>query len=164
MLYNSLLCPFEIKISDGFINGILFINKGAREKITPSTIESSNDKKIFRLCTTQFDEYFSGKRRKFELPIRQEGTQFQKRVWDELLNIPFGKTISYLQLAQRLGDAKVIRAAASANGRNHLSIVVPCHRVIGSDGSLTGYGGGLPRKKWLLDHEAKFEYGQRTLF
>ena len=80
------------------------------------------------------------------------------------MKIPYGKTISYLQLAQRLGDVKSIRAAASANGRNKLSIIVPCHRVIGADGKLAGYGGGLPRKKWLLDHEAKFENGVSLLF
>jgi methylated-DNA-[protein]-cysteine S-methyltransferase len=91
-------------------------------------------------------------------------TEFQQKVWDGLLQIPYGKTISYLRLAQQLGNAKIIRAAASANGRNQLCIVVPCHRVIGSDGSLSGYGGGLHRKKWLLNHEAKFEDGVRTLF
>ena len=89
---------------------------------------------------------------------------FQQKVWNELVKIPFGKTISYLKLAQRLGDVKSIRAAASANGRNKLNIIVPCHRVIGSDGSLIGYGGGLPRKKWLLEHESKYKTGVSLLF
>ena len=86
----------------------------------------------------------------------QRGTGFQQRVWNELLKIPYGKTISYRELAIRLGDEKCIRAAASANGQNNIAIAVPCHRVIGTDGSLTGYAGGLWRKKWLLDHEAKY--------
>ncbi len=133
--------------------------------MAPETIElSAEEKRVLQKCITQLNEYFSGKRKLFDLPIQQEGSAFQQKVWNELVKIPFGKTISYLQLAQRLGDAKSIRAAASANGRNKLNIVVPCHRVIGSDGSLIGYGGGLPRKKWLLEHEAKFENGVSMLF
>ena len=87
------------------------------------------------------------------MKLSPEGTEFQKKVWSELLNIPYGKTATYQQMANTLGDPKVIRAAASANGKNPISIVIPCHRVIGSDGSLTGYAGGLHRKKWLLEHE-----------
>ena len=109
-------------------------------------------------------EYFSGKKKNFDLPVKHDGTVFQQKVWSELMNITYGKTISYLQLAQRLKNVKAIRAAASANGRNMLSIIVPCHRVIGSDGSLTGYGGGLHRKKWLLDHENKYANGVSLLF
>lgn len=101
----------------------------------------------------QLQEYFSGNRQTFDFALSPEGTDFQQKVWNELKNIPFGKTISYLTLAKRLGDPKVIRAAASANGKNPLPIVIPCHRVIGSDGSLTGYAGGLWRKQWLLEHE-----------
>ena len=101
----------------------------------------------------QLKEYFSGKRSEFQLNLIPEGTEFQKKVWKLLQEIPFGKTVSYLEIAKRLGDPKSIRAAASANGKNPLWIVVPCHRVIGSDGSLTGYAGGLWRKKWLLEHE-----------
>ena len=102
---------------------------------------------------TQLQEYFEGKRTDFTFKINPEGTLFQQKVWQGLLEIPFGKTMSYLQLAQKLGDVKAIRAVASANGKNPLWIVVPCHRVIGTDGSLTGYAGGLWRKKWLLEHE-----------
>ena len=102
---------------------------------------------------TQLQEYFEGKRTDFTFKINPEGTLFQQKVWQGLLEIPFGKTMSYLQLAQKLGDVKAIRAVASANGKNPLWIVVPCHRVIGTDGSLTGYAGGLWRKKWLLAHE-----------
>ena len=101
----------------------------------------------------QLKDYFSGIRTDFNFKLNPKGTDFQQKVWQELGNIPFGKTISYLDLAKKLGDPKVIRAAASANGKNPLWIVVPCHRVIGTDGSLTGYAGGLWRKKWLLEHE-----------
>ena len=99
---------------------------------------------------TQLKEYFGGERKQFDLFLEIEGTEFQKRVWNELLKIPYGRTISYKELAVRLGDEKVIRAAASANGANPLPIVIPCHRVIGSDGSLIGYGGGLEIKEKLL--------------
>ncbi|UCA56992.1 MULTISPECIES: methylated-DNA--[protein]-cysteine S-methyltransferase [Aequorivita] len=110
----------------------------------------------------QFEEYFEGKRKDFNIKLSPHGTEFQKKVWRELLNIPFGKTVSYQQIANTLGDPKVIRAAASANGKNPISIVIPCHRVIGSDGSLTGYAGGLHRKKWLLEHESPSP--QQSLF
>jgi len=115
-------------------------------------------------CKAQFDEYFSGKRKIFDLPIKQSGTLFQEKVWNELIKIPFGKTISYLQLSQKIGNVKLIRAVGTANGRNNLAIVVPCHRVIGSDGSLTGYAGGLSRKQWLLEHENKYANGVNLLF
>ena len=108
---------------------------------------------VLQEALTQLQEYFEGKRTDFTFKINPEGTPFQQKVWQGLLAIPFGKTMSYLQLAQKLGDVKAIRAVASANGKNPLWIVVPCHRVIGTDGSLTGYAGGLWRKKWLLAHE-----------
>lgn len=110
----------------------------------------------------QLQEYFDGKRTHFTFLLHPSGTEFQKKVWQELLNIPFGKTCSYLELSKKLGDVKAIRAVAAANGKNPLWIVVPCHRVIGSDGSLTGYAGGLWRKKWLLEHENPSV--QKTLF
>ena len=113
-------------------------------------------------AVNQIQEYFAGTRRAFQLRLNLNGTDFQKSVWQELLNIPYGKTISYLELSRRLGDLKAIRAVAAANGQNPFWIVVPCHRVIGSDGSLTGYAGGLWRKKWLLEHESP--YKQQTLF
>lgn len=112
----------------------------------------------------QLIQYFNGRKRSFEFPIYQEGSEFQKKVWNELLNINYGRTISYLELSRRLGDVKAIRAAASANGKNNIVIVVPCHRVIGSKNDLVGYGGGLWRKKWLLDHENKIANGVQTLF
>ncbi|MCK8523143.1 methylated-DNA--[protein]-cysteine S-methyltransferase [Aquimarina sp. D1M17] len=113
-------------------------------------------------AVTQLQEYFEGRRTHFDLKLNPSGTEFQKKVWKELLKIPFGKTVSYLDIAKRLGDPKTIRAAASANGKNPLWIIVPCHRVIGSDGSLTGYAGGLWRKKWLLEHESPSK--QQSLF
>ncbi|WP_026770362.1 methylated-DNA--[protein]-cysteine S-methyltransferase [Asinibacterium sp. OR53] len=119
---------------------------------------------IMHQCTEQLIEFFHGNRRDFELPVHQEGTDFQKRVWGELLEIPYGKTISYMDLAKRLGDPKVIRAAASSNGKNNIAIIVPCHRVIGSDRSLVGYAGGMWRKKWLLQLEFKIAHGVQTLF
>lgn len=113
-------------------------------------------------CVQQLNEYFEGRRRQFNLNLNPEGTDFQKEVWEALQTIPYGKTCSYLQLAHQLGDVKAIRAVANANGRNPLWIVIPCHRVIGSDGSLTGYAGGLQRKQWLLEHEGP--YKQQRLF
>jgi len=113
-------------------------------------------------CVYQLQEYFNGSRQNFNLKLNPQGTPFQNRVWAELLNIPFGKPISYLELSKRLGNVKAIRAAASANGKNPLWIIVPCHRVIGSDGSLTGYAGGLGRKQWLLNHESPNK--QQSLF
>ncbi|MFT3823560.1 MAG: methylated-DNA--[protein]-cysteine S-methyltransferase [Chitinophagaceae bacterium] len=119
---------------------------------------------VAKLALQQVQEFIDGSRRIFDFPIRQQGTPFQQIVWQELVKIPFGKTISYLELSRRLGDPKVIRAAASANGKNQLAIVVPCHRVIGSNNDLIGYAGGLWRKKWLLDHENKIANGVQTLF
>lgn len=110
----------------------------------------------------QLNEYFEGKRTLFTFKLNPSGTDFQQKVWAALLEIPFGQTTSYLELSKKLGDVKAIRAVASANGRNPLWIVVPCHRVIGTDGSLTGYAGGLWRKKWLLEHENPSN--QKSLF
>ncbi|MDC7999749.1 methylated-DNA--[protein]-cysteine S-methyltransferase [Aequorivita todarodis] len=115
-----------------------------------------------RDAASQLWEYFEGKRKEFNLKLSPEGTDFQKKVWEQLQQIPFGKTMNYQQMANKLGDPKVIRAAASANGKNPISIIIPCHRVIGSDGSLTGYAGGLHRKKWLLEFESPAP--QQTLF
>jgi len=110
----------------------------------------------------QLKAYFNETRKTFDLKLNPEGTAFQKKVWRALETIPFGKTMSYLQLSKQLGDIKAIRAVASANSKNPLWIIIPCHRVIGSDGSLTGYAGGLHRKQWLLNHES--EHKQQSLF
>lgn len=114
---------------------------------------SDNIPDWLRACAAQWADYFAGQRREFDLPLDLQGTAFEKQVWAELLKIPFGETRSYLQIAEALGDKNAVRAVGSANGKNPVSVIVPCHRVIGSDGSLTGYGGGVWRKAWLLEHE-----------
>ncbi len=103
--------------------------------------------------------YYAGRLQEFKVPLAPRGTPFQQRVWKALLEIPFGETESYGQLARRIGSPNAARAVGLANGRNPISIIIPCHRVIGSSGALVGYGGGLPRKKWLLEHEARFRAG-----
>ena len=113
-------------------------------------------------CVFQLNEYFEGSRTHFNLKLNPQGTHFQKQVWKQLEQIPYGKTISYLELSKQLGDVKAIRAVANANAKNPLWIIVPCHRVIGSDDSLTGYAGWLHRKQWLLEHESPNK--QQTLF
>ena len=113
-------------------------------------------------CVIQLDEYFKGTRTQFDLKLNPKGTPFQQSVWNELNNIPFGRTRTYMEQTKQIGDPKAIRAVASANGKNPIWIVIPCHRVIGSDGSLTGYAGGIWRKKWLLEHESPVK--QQSLF
>ncbi|WGF93675.1 methylated-DNA--[protein]-cysteine S-methyltransferase [Aequorivita marisscotiae] len=134
--------------------------KGSAQGLASVYFTDDKNVAISKICPeylneaiVQLREYFEGKRHQFNLKLAPEGTDFQKRVWKQLQEIPFGKTASYQQMANKLGDPKVIRAAASANGKNPISIIIPCHRVIGSDGSLTGFAGGLYRKKWLLEHE-----------
>ncbi|KPM31074.1 Methylated-DNA-protein-cysteine methyltransferase [Croceitalea dokdonensis DOKDO 023] len=117
---------------------------------------------VLKDAVAQFQEYFEGKRTRFNLKLNPRGTNFQKRVWEALLQIPYGTSCSYLELSKTLGNPKAIRAVAAANGKNPLWIVVPCHRVIGSNGGLTGYAGGLHRKKWLLEHESPAK--QQSLF
>jgi methylated-DNA-[protein]-cysteine S-methyltransferase len=149
--------PLGITEIQGDENGISKIYiRGENVEIT-SKIPSK-----LKEAVIQLQEYFEGKRTHFTFLLHPSGTEFQKKVWQELLNIPFGKTCSYLELSKKLGDVKAIRAVAAANGKNPLWIVVPCHRVIGADGSLTGYAGGLWRKKWLLEHENPSV--QKTLF
>ncbi|TNJ47235.1 methylated-DNA--[protein]-cysteine S-methyltransferase [Tamlana fucoidanivorans] len=141
----------------GDINGIAAITiLDSKEETTKIIPESLKD------CATQLNEYFEGLRKTFHLKLNPHGTDFQLKVWNQLQNVPFGKTISYLDLSKQLGDAKAIRAVANANGKNPLWIVIPCHRIIGSDGNLTGYAGGLHRKQWLLQHESP--YKQQSLF
>lgn len=154
--YSSPLGRLKIQCSDEAVHAIVFMNE---------ELPVENDKhEMLRLCKGQLDDYFSGRRKAFDLPLQQTGTPFQQKVWDLLTQIPFGKTISYNDLSKQYGDLKAIRAVASANGKNNLAIIVPCHRVIGSNQSLTGYAGGLWRKKWLLEHEAKHGAGLMTLF
>lgn len=111
------------------------------------------DLPVLMKCKKELDEYFSGKRKSFDIETEHEGTEFRKKVWNELYKIPYGETISYKQLAERIGNPKGVRAVGGANHHNSIVIICPCHRVIGSRGDLVGYGGGLWRKEWLLKHE-----------
>jgi methylated-DNA-[protein]-cysteine S-methyltransferase len=144
----------EITIfSDGtYITGIAF--EFERYPIDRTGAEPSNTAVLLD-AERQLAEYFGGWRTSFDLPAKAPGTPFQRQVWAALQEIPYGHTMSYGELAQRLGNPKAVRAAGSANGHNPIAIVVPCHRVIGASGSLTGYGGGLERKKFLLELESK---------
>lgn len=146
-LYKTPLGVAKITEEDGFIASISILDGDF--ELTP--VEAP----LLRKAMEQLDEYFAGERKIFELPIKQTGTGFQQQVWEQLLKIDYGKTVSYLQQSKLMNNPLGIRAIAAANGKNNLWIVVPCHRVIGSDGNLTGYAGGLWRKKWLLEHEAR---------
>lgn len=142
--------------SDGFsITEILF---------SEAELQQKNDCALLLECGQQLENYFCGKSFGFDLPLNPAGTEFQQKVWAELLKIPNGQTITYLQLALRLGDPKLSRAVGTANGRNPIAIVIPCHRVIGAGNKLTGYAGGLDRKLWLLEHELKYHPSNQTLF
>ncbi len=157
--YHSPVGILKIAGTEQYISEISFHDtsqkaEGNKKHITPMHIN----------CVEQLIQYFNGERRKFDFPLNQPGTPFQKDVWNHLLSIPFGRSISYFDLAKMTGDTKATRAVANANGKNNIAIVIPCHRVIGSNRELTGYAGGLWRKKWLLEHEAKFAYGVQTLF
>jgi len=143
--YQSPIGIIQIEYTGKGISSLVFTDESEMES-RAVVIESPGE--------VQLDEYFNKKREIFDLQLDLQGTEFQKRVWNELLKIPFKKTISYKELTLKLGDIKAIRAVAAANGANPVSIIVPCHRVIGSDGSLTGYAGGLWRKQWLLEHES----------
>ena len=139
--------PLGIATITGDENGISQISvsdEGEVSNVIPTNLQDA---------VTQLNAYFEGKKTDFDFAMNPKGTEFQQKVWKSLLDIPFGKTRTYLEQSKILGDVKAIRAVASANGKNPLWIVVPCHRVIGTDGSLTGYAGGLWRKKWLLEHE-----------
>ncbi|RLC24505.1 MAG: cysteine methyltransferase [Deltaproteobacteria bacterium] len=149
---KSPIGTIEVKSSAKGIVSLFFVD----DKESNAAIPTENA--IF----SQLEEYFSGDRKKFDLELDLQGTEFQKSVWMELLNIPYGETRSYIHIAKKLGDPKKLRAVGNANGKNPVSIIVPCHRVIGTDGKLVGYGGGLWRKKWLLEHEQKFK--QLSLF
>ncbi|MFC2108942.1 methylated-DNA--[protein]-cysteine S-methyltransferase [Bacteroidota bacterium] len=139
--------------ADG-IRSIIFTDK--KSPVTPII------PKVLQECVTQLEEYFEGTRTEFTIKLNPQGTEFQRRTWQTLQTIPFGKTMSYLEQSKILNKPKAIRAVANANGKNLLAVVVPCHRIIGTDGSLTGYAGGIWRKKWLLDHEIKNK--QQSLF
>ncbi len=150
---NTPLGTAKIKGDENGVSVISILQEGEISKEIPLELKEA---------VIQLNDYFEGNRTQFTFEINPKGTDFQRKVWKALLEIPYGKTISYLDLSKQLGDVKAIRAVASANGKNPLWIVVPCHRVIGTDGSLTGYAGGLWRKKWLIDHENPVK--QQSLF
>jgi methylated-DNA-[protein]-cysteine S-methyltransferase len=160
-IYHSPIGMIKITSDEQCITELIFIEPS--DIIEPAFQEESMPQVIHK-CVDELIEYFAGKRKDFTVPINQEGTEFQQKVWNELYEIPFGKTISYADLAKKLGDPKCIRAAAAANGKNKIAIIVPCHRIIGTDQSLIGYAWGKPRKRWLLQHEFRLEHGVQTLF
>ncbi|MET0357546.1 MAG: methylated-DNA--[protein]-cysteine S-methyltransferase [Cellvibrio sp.] len=120
---------------------------------------AEKDNEVLQLTRSQLDEYLIGKRKNFDIPLLTVGTDFQRQVWQALINVPYGKTLSYLELARNIGSEKAVRAVAAANGANAISIIIPCHRIIGSNGELTGYAGGLPLKKTLLKLEGALNSG-----
>ncbi len=139
----------EIKVENNALISLKFLNDNFSFEQNPS------DSELISLIINQLDEYFNHKRKVFDLPFHLKGTEFQVKVWNSLLNISFGHTTTYGTIAKQLGSMKVVRAVGTANGKNPLAIVVPCHRVIGENNELVGYAGGLWRKKWLLEHEAQ---------
>lgn len=143
--YFSPVGPLLIETEHGQILKVSFTETEAGTK--------GFNRKLKATITVQLDEYFTGRRFKFDLPIYFKGTDFQKRVWDKLLTIPYGERLTYLDLALQLGDRNLIRAVGGANSRNPIAIIVPCHRVVGMNNKLVGYAGGIWRKKWLLQHE-----------
>lgn len=163
--YRSPLGVLEICSTGSSISEILFANSWKGTKVDEDSLPFTKPKSaVLKTCFKQLDEYFAGTRTEFTVHIAQVGTEFQQTVWAELCKIPYGRTISYLELSKRIGNVKAIRAAGTANGNNSICIIVPCHRVIGSNGDLVGYGGDLWRKKWLLEHEGKWANGVQTLF
>lgn len=160
--YKSPIGLIRITSNTRGITSLYFVNN---EDYVENPIHRSIPE-ILEECVHQIHEYFSGKRRTFTIKLALEGTNFQKEVWKELKSIPFGKTCSYLDIATKLGKKNGSRAVGNANGQNPISIIIPCHRVIGSDKRLVGYGGGKWRKKWLLEHEQSVlwnsKYGKKT--
>jgi len=143
--YESPVGWLEIK---GDARGVTYLNFLDTKPDDTGTVPSS-----LKRCCQQVDEYFKGERMEFDLKLILHGTEFQKTVWNELAMIPFGKTVTYQDVARAIHNKKAMRAVGNANRKNPIAIIIPCHRVIGSDGNLVGFGGGLWRKKWLLDHE-----------
>lgn len=147
LYYKSPLGILEIIGNENAVSGIRFIEKA--KKSDPDAPDYLIE------CRRQLDEYFEGKRREFDVKIELKGTEFQKKVWKELYKVPYGCTVSYGEMARSIGNPKAVRAVGGANGKNKIVIIYPCHRVIGSDGSMVGFGGGVWRKEWLLEHEQK---------
>jgi methylated-DNA-[protein]-cysteine S-methyltransferase len=155
--FTTMKSPVDelLLLSDGeYLTG-LFMNECAHPPTRNPDWKRRDDLPVFEKTKQQLTSYFKGELTKFDLPLKASGTEFQRTVWRELTKIPYGETINYGQLAARIGNPNAQRAVGLANGRNPIGIVVPCHRVIGANGTLTGYGGGLPRKKTLLELESK---------
>ncbi len=159
-IYTSPIGRIKIVADTDCIQAITFID----DSVSTLNNEGIESPAIIHQCIDELIDYFNGSRTQFTVPIHQSGTDFQQKVWKELYEVPYAKTMSYAELAKKLGNTKVIRAAASANGKNKIAIIVPCHRIIGSDSNLTGYAWGLARKKWLLQHEFRVGLGVQTLF
>jgi methylated-DNA-[protein]-cysteine S-methyltransferase len=153
---DSPIGPLTLTAVDGVLTGVHMHNQRHAPKL-PAGCE--RDDAGLAHVVRQLDAYFAGTLTDFDVPMEMRGTDFQRRVWAGLCEIPYGETISYGELARRVGSPNASRAVGLANGRNPVAIIVPCHRVIGADGSLTGYGGGLDRKVWLLEHEAACRAG-----
>jgi methylated-DNA-[protein]-cysteine S-methyltransferase len=150
--------PLLARAEGSLVSGLFMPGHQGQPQPEQAWIESDEP---FRELREQMEAYFDGRLHEFELPLRMAGTPFQRRVWQELVKIPFGTTITYAQLAARIGQPSAARAVGHANSRNPISIVVPCHRVIGADGSLTGYAGGLDKKRWLLEFERRGSVAER---
>jgi len=160
--YPSEIGLLEIVATEESIISILFVDEkagAATESLTQADLPS-----VMVACLTQVDEYFRGERQEFSLSLTPAGTDFQQTVWRQLITVPFGQTASYLEIARQIGNEKAVRAVGAANGQNPIVIIVPCHRIVGSNGQLTGYGGGLWRKAWLLNHEKRLSGQQLALF
>lgn len=160
--HPSPLGDLLISGNNSFITGVRYAD--LHPELQDKVVDAKNAPALLRRCATHLDEYFAGWRRTFGLTFQQEGTPFQQTVWQGLLKISFGQTSTYAELAQQIGNAKSSRAVGLANGKNQITIIVPCHRIIGASGKLTGYNGGLWRKKWLLDHEKRIAHGVLSLF
>lgn len=160
-IYHSPIGHMKIVASEHCIEELVFMEPSESTNFFENDIDQPA---VIHQCVDELMEYFAGKRIHFTVPINQEGTEFQQKVWKELYEIPFAKTLSYGELAKKLGDPKLVRAAANANGKNKIAIIVPCHRIIGADQSLVGYAWGKTRKRWLLQHEFRLGLGVQTLF
>jgi methylated-DNA-[protein]-cysteine S-methyltransferase len=164
VVYTTIDSPIGTLLLSGDEQGLSGVYMELHKGGLLPTAQWQQDDEALAPAAEQLRAYFDGRLRKFDVPLSLHGTDFQLQVWHALCEIPFGQTISYGELARRIGKPQAMRAVGAANGRNPVSIIVPCHRVVGSTGSLTGFGGGLPRKRWLLDHEGAVSHGgQRPL-
>jgi methylated-DNA-[protein]-cysteine S-methyltransferase len=168
LFYKNITSPIgtiEIGATADSIRTVYFVDSWKHRATVPERhADSDSPSPLLLEAADELAAYFAGKLTRFSVPFVHSGTGFQRKVWEALSQIPYGKTISYLDLSKRIGNPKAIRAVGTTNGSNRISIIVPCHRVIGSNGTLVGYGGELWRKQWLLEHEQKIAGGVRTLF